>query len=163
MKALSNLKVLDFTTLLPGPYATMMLADLGADVLKVSSPSKPDLILDHEPYVAGTKIGANELWLGRNKKNIFLNLKLRERSEKESKVKIALVECNPENLRQTQKYQPLKPEKVKVHCKNPACKDGFQRYSNQRTLFLITGKDFLWTTQHGPINCWNIGQRSATH
>ena len=75
MKALSNLKVLDFTTLLPGPYATMMLADLGADVLKVSSPSKPDLILDHEPYVAGTKIGANELWLGRNKKNIFLNLK----------------------------------------------------------------------------------------
>jgi len=75
MKALSNLKVLDFTTLLPGPYATMMLADLGAEVLKISSPSKPDLILDHEPYVAGTNIGANELWLGRNKKNIFLNLK----------------------------------------------------------------------------------------
>ncbi len=75
MKALSNLKVLDFTTLLPGPYATMMLADLGAEVLKISSPSKPDLILDHEPFVAGTEIGANELWLGRNKKNIFLNLK----------------------------------------------------------------------------------------
>ena len=75
MKALSNLKVLDFTTLLPGPYATMMLADLGADVLKISAPGKPDLILDHEPYVAGTEIGANEFWLGRNKKNIFLNLK----------------------------------------------------------------------------------------
>ena len=75
MKALSNLKVLDFTTLLPGPYATMMLADLGAEVVKVSAPGKSDLILDHEPYVAGTNIGANELWLGRNKKNIFLNLK----------------------------------------------------------------------------------------
>jgi len=75
MKALSNLKVLDFTTLLPGPYATMMLADLGAEVLKVSSPSKPDLILDHEPFAARTDIAINELWLGRNKKNIFLNLK----------------------------------------------------------------------------------------
>ena len=75
MKALSNLKVLDFTTLLPGPYATMMLADLGAEVLKISSPSKPDLILDHEPFAAGTDIAINELWLGRNKKNIFLNLK----------------------------------------------------------------------------------------
>ena len=29
---LSNLKVLDFSTLLPGPYATMLLADMGADV-----------------------------------------------------------------------------------------------------------------------------------
>lgn len=35
--------------------------------------------------------------------NIFLSLKLRERSEKESKVKIALVECNPENLGQMAK------------------------------------------------------------
>lgn len=35
--------------------------------------------------------------------NIFLNLKLRERSERESKVKIALVECNPENLSQMAK------------------------------------------------------------
>ncbi len=38
-----------------------------------------------------------------NEINIFLNLKLRERSEKESRVKIALVECNPENLSQVAK------------------------------------------------------------
>ena len=30
---LSSLKILDFSTLLPGPFATMMLADMGADIL----------------------------------------------------------------------------------------------------------------------------------
>ena len=75
MKALEGLKVLDFTTLLPGPYATLVLADLGAEVLKVSSPSKRDIVLEYEPFVAGTDIAANEAWLGRNKRNIFLNLK----------------------------------------------------------------------------------------
>ena len=75
MKALEDLKVLDFTTLLPGPYATLVLADLGAQVLKVSSPSKRDIVLEYEPFVAGTDIAANEAWLGRGKRNLFLNLK----------------------------------------------------------------------------------------
>lgn len=75
MKALEGLKVLDFTTLLPGPYATLVLADLGAEVVKVSSPSKKDIVLEYEPFVEGTNIAANEAWLGRNKRNIFLNLK----------------------------------------------------------------------------------------
>ena len=34
---LSSLKMLDFSTLLPGPYATMMLADMGADILLVDA------------------------------------------------------------------------------------------------------------------------------
>ena len=34
---LSSLKMLDFSTLLPGPYATMMLADMGADILWVDA------------------------------------------------------------------------------------------------------------------------------
>ena len=75
MKALENLKVLDFTTLLPGPYATLMLADLGAEVLKISSPSKPDIVLEYAPFIDGTDLAANEVWLGRGKKNMFLNLK----------------------------------------------------------------------------------------
>ena len=50
MGALSGYKVLDFSTLLPGPYATMTLADLGADVLKVSG---KDLRAD----VAGPQAG----------------------------------------------------------------------------------------------------------
>ena len=75
MKALEDLKVLDFTTLLPGPYATLVLADLGAEVLKVSSPGKRDIVLEYEPFVEGTDIAANEVWLGRGKRNLFLNLK----------------------------------------------------------------------------------------
>jgi|GEM_PF-4386828 len=43
MGLLKGMKILDFTTLLPGPYATMTLADLGADVLRVVSGSRPDL------------------------------------------------------------------------------------------------------------------------
>lgn len=45
----------------------------------------------------------NEMGFSAAEVNIFLNLKLRERSERESKVKIALVECNPENLSQMAK------------------------------------------------------------
>jgi len=40
---LNGLKILDFTTLLPGPYATMILADMGAEVLRVLSDSYPDM------------------------------------------------------------------------------------------------------------------------
>ncbi len=38
---LSSLKVLDFSGLLPGPFGTMLLADMGAEVLRVESPSRP--------------------------------------------------------------------------------------------------------------------------
>ena len=78
MGSLDGLKVLDFSTLLPGPYATLMLADMGAEVLKVSSASKPDIVLDYPPFIGDTGISACQAWLGRNKKTMFLNLKTEE-------------------------------------------------------------------------------------
>jgi alpha-methylacyl-CoA racemase len=39
---LKGIKILDFTTLLPGPFATMMLADMVAEVLRIVSGSRPD-------------------------------------------------------------------------------------------------------------------------
>ena len=81
MGALDGLKILDFTTLLPGPYATLMLADMGAEVLKVSSAGKYDLVLDYGERVEGTDISACQAWLGRNKKTMFLNLKTPEAKE----------------------------------------------------------------------------------
>lgn len=72
---LNGLKVLDFTTLLPGPYATMCLADMGAEVLRVVSPSRPDLVDFLPPKIPGLGIGAVAAYLGRGKKNLAINLK----------------------------------------------------------------------------------------
>ena len=75
MGSLDDLKILDFSTLLPGPYATLMLADMGAEVLKISSASRPDIVLDYPPFIGDTGVSASQAWLGRNKKTMFLNLK----------------------------------------------------------------------------------------
>ncbi|MHB8909861.1 MAG: CaiB/BaiF CoA transferase family protein [Syntrophales bacterium] len=72
---LKGLKVLDFTTLLPGPYATMMLADMGADVLRIVSGSRPDLVDFMPPCVAGTNLSSAAATLGRGKRSMTLNLK----------------------------------------------------------------------------------------
>jgi len=73
--ALNGLKILDFTSLLPGPYATMYLADMGADVIRIVSGSRPDLANSLPPYIPGTKMSAASAQLGRNKRIMTLNLK----------------------------------------------------------------------------------------
>ncbi len=75
MGALDGYKILDFTTLLPGPYATMTLADMGAEVLKVSGKDKYDLVVNWPPVIDGAQVTGTQAWLGRNKKTMFLNLK----------------------------------------------------------------------------------------
>ncbi len=70
---LSSLKILDFTTLLPGPYATMMLADMGADVLRVESPTRLDLTRVMPPHDNG--VATAHSYLNRGKRCITLDLK----------------------------------------------------------------------------------------
>jgi crotonobetainyl-CoA:carnitine CoA-transferase CaiB-like acyl-CoA transferase len=72
---LNGLKILDFTTLLPGPYATMGLADMGADVLRVVSRSRPDVVAYIPPLIPGIDLSAAFAYLGRNKRCMTLNLK----------------------------------------------------------------------------------------
>ncbi len=72
---LKGLKILDFTTLLPGPYATMIFADLGADVLRIVSGSRPDLAEFMPPCIAGTNLSCVAASLGRGKRSLALNLK----------------------------------------------------------------------------------------
>ncbi len=69
---LEGIKILDLTRLLPGPFATQYLGDLGADVLRVESPT-PDLARLSPPYIHNN--GTFDLSLNRNKKSITLNLK----------------------------------------------------------------------------------------
>ncbi len=73
--ALHKLKILDFTTLLPGPYATMCLADMGAEVLKIASGSRHELGESIPPFIAGIDISSSMAYLGRNKRCMTLNLK----------------------------------------------------------------------------------------
>lgn len=70
---LSSLKVLDFTTLLPGPYATMMLADMGADVLRVEAPGRLDLTRVMPPHDHGQSTA--HAFLNRGKRSLGLDLK----------------------------------------------------------------------------------------
>lgn len=71
--ALKGLRVLDFSTLLPGPFATMYLADMGAEVIHVESPIRPDLVRLFPPYANGQ--ATSHSYLNRNKQSIALDLK----------------------------------------------------------------------------------------
>ena len=71
---LKHLKVLDFTSLLPGPYATQMLSDLGSSVLRVESLHRVDLAKITPPFVRDG-ISAIHAQLNRDKRAIALDLK----------------------------------------------------------------------------------------
>lgn len=73
MKPLKGLKILDFSTLLPGPYATQLLADMGAEVLRIESPNRPDFLKLMPPLVG--KHSAAHSTINRNKKSLALDLK----------------------------------------------------------------------------------------
>lgn len=72
-KPLNSLKVLDFSTLLPGPFATMILADMGAEVLTIQALDRVDLVRTMPPF-DGNLATAYSL-LSRGKKVLPLNLK----------------------------------------------------------------------------------------
>lgn len=73
MSSLSHLKVLDLTTHLSGPYCAMILADHGADVVKVERPDGGEDMRRTPPFVGGES-APFMLW-NRNKRSIALNFK----------------------------------------------------------------------------------------
>lgn len=73
---LASLKVLDFSTLLPGPFASLLLADMGAEVLRIESPTRMDLLRVLPPHDQG--VSASHAYLNRNKRSLALDLKQAE-------------------------------------------------------------------------------------
>lgn len=79
MGALTGIRVLDLTRLLPGPYCSMMLADFGAEVIKIEEPLQGDYARSFTPMQNG--FGYWHLQLNRNKKSLAVNLKTEEGRE----------------------------------------------------------------------------------
>jgi crotonobetainyl-CoA:carnitine CoA-transferase CaiB-like acyl-CoA transferase len=71
--ALKGVRVVDMTRVLAGPFCTMLLADMGAEVIKVEGPGKGDDARDYPPFLRGTSAYFTNL--NRNKQSIVLNLK----------------------------------------------------------------------------------------
>jgi alpha-methylacyl-CoA racemase len=78
---LEGLRVLDLSRLLPGPFCSLLLADLGAEVTKVEDMGMGDYVRWSPPYVEGVEDSARSalfLSLNRNKRSIRLDLKSEE-------------------------------------------------------------------------------------
>jgi crotonobetainyl-CoA:carnitine CoA-transferase CaiB-like acyl-CoA transferase len=85
MLPLEGVRVLDLSRVLAGPYATMVLADLGADVIKVEHPERGDDTRHWGPPFAGGE-SAYFLSVNRNKRSIGVNLKTEEGLERVKKL-----------------------------------------------------------------------------
>lgn len=81
---LAGLRVLDLSRLLPGPFCSLLLADLGAEVLKVEDTGMGDYVRWSPPYVEGVEDSARSalfLALNRNKRSIRVDLKSEQGKE----------------------------------------------------------------------------------
>ena len=92
-RSLAGIRVLDLTRLLPGPFLTMVLADLGADVVKVEEPRIGDYMRDFPPKApraSGRRaMSGRYLSVNRNKRSVTIDLK--DDGERERFLKMAAV------------------------------------------------------------------------
>lgn len=68
---LCGLRILDLTRLLPGPLGTMLMADMGAEVIKIENPASPDYVRMFPPHINGES--AHYLAYNRSKRSMLLD------------------------------------------------------------------------------------------
>jgi alpha-methylacyl-CoA racemase len=68
---LAGLRILDLTRLLPGPLGTMLMADMGAEVIKIENPESPDYVRMFPPHLNGESV--HYLMYNRGKQLLLLN------------------------------------------------------------------------------------------
>lgn len=78
-RLLEGVRVLDLSQIMAGPYCTMVLGDLGAEVIKIEKPNKGDDSRETGPYVNGESTSFFQI--NRNKKGIVVDLKKEEGKE----------------------------------------------------------------------------------
>ncbi len=108
MKPLKNIRVVDFTTLLPGPLATLMLSDAGAEVIKIEKEGGEELRKAH-PLIEGESVLFS--MLNRGKKSIEIDLK----NTKSYKKIIKLIKNSDVLIEQ---FRPGVMERLKLDWKN---------------------------------------------
>ena len=74
-KLLTDVRVIDLTRVLAGPYCTMLLADMGADVIKIEAPGRGDDTRQWGPPYTKSGMSAYFISANRNKRSLTLNLK----------------------------------------------------------------------------------------
>lgn len=97
VKALENIKVLDFTRVVGGPFCTLLMQNLGAEVIKVEIPGGGDTFRTFPPLTEGLE-GYGFLILNRGKKSITLNLEAK-RGREIAKELVKKVDVIVENFR----------------------------------------------------------------
>ena len=73
---MKGVRILDLTRLYPGPLGTMMLADMGAEVIKIEDMNTPDYMRFYPPYIESESAGF--LAVNRSKRSLALNLKVKK-------------------------------------------------------------------------------------
>ena len=75
---LDGIRVLDATHIVAGPFCTMILADMGADVIKIERPKTGDLARGRGPFIKtehGRQTSSRFLGVNRNKKSVSIDLR----------------------------------------------------------------------------------------